>query len=105
MKEEFLQYLKDWEDSVEMRKGYTPKAKSMMLIAQETRFGIRATGQLHTLYVIVNNHQIDFYSSQFFCGAPGIHFHYPWCKGIHERTPVTRSIGEILWMPEAKRNY
>ena len=49
LKEEFLQYLQDWENSVGKRKGYTPKAKSMMLITQETRFGIRATGQLHTL--------------------------------------------------------
>jgi len=49
LKEEFLQYLQDWEDSVEQRNGCTPKAKSMMLITKETRFGIRATGQLCTL--------------------------------------------------------
>lgn len=47
LKEEFLQYLQDWENSVEQRKRYTPKAKSRMLITKETRFGIYATGLLH----------------------------------------------------------
>ena len=39
-----MPYLKSWEESVQKRKGYTPQAKGMMLLAKETRDGIDVTG-------------------------------------------------------------
>ena len=39
-----MPYLKSWEESVHKREGYTPQAKSMMVLAKETRDGIDATG-------------------------------------------------------------
>ncbi|XP_065892030.1 uncharacterized protein [Dysidea avara] len=43
LKEEWLPYLQDWEDSVSKREGYSAKAKSMMLLSHETRLGIHVT--------------------------------------------------------------
>jgi len=39
-------YLKQWEESVQQRKGYSPQAKGMMLLANETRQGIYVTGNI-----------------------------------------------------------
>lgn len=44
--EEFVPYLKQWEESVQKRVGFTPQAKGMMLLAKETRHGIDVTGIL-----------------------------------------------------------
>jgi len=44
MTDEFIPYLKSWEESVEKRSGFTPQAKGMMLLARETRQGIDVTG-------------------------------------------------------------
>lgn len=42
--EEFVPYLRQWEESVQKRKGCTPQEKGMMVLAKETRQGIYATG-------------------------------------------------------------
>jgi len=45
LKEEFLPYLQQWQQSVDAQKGpFTPKDKVMMVLTQKTRFGIHATG-------------------------------------------------------------
>lgn len=44
LREELLPYLQKWEDSVSERKGFSPKAKTMMVLTKETRFGIRVIG-------------------------------------------------------------
>jgi len=36
--------LRQWEESVQKREGYTPQEKGMMVLANETRQGIFATG-------------------------------------------------------------
>ena len=38
---EFLSYFNEWEKSVEERKGCEEKDKKMMMIAQETLYGIK----------------------------------------------------------------
>lgn len=38
--DEFIPYLKQWEKSVQKRKGFTPQEKGMMVLAKETRQGI-----------------------------------------------------------------
>ena len=45
LKEEFLPYLLDWEESVAKRKGYSKKEKAMMVLSNETRLGIQITGK------------------------------------------------------------
>ena len=52
LKAELLPYLQQWEKSVEKRVGFSPKAKSMMVISKETRFGIRVTGLFCSLYLL-----------------------------------------------------
>ena len=52
LKDELLSYLQQWEKSVEKREGFSPKAKSMMVITKETRFGIRVTGLFCNLYLL-----------------------------------------------------
>ena len=42
--DEFIPYLKSWEESVQKRNGFTPQEKAMMLLARETRQGIDVTG-------------------------------------------------------------
>ena len=42
--------LKEWESSVEKRSGFSPQSKSMMVVAKETRDGIKITG----IYYIVS---------------------------------------------------
>lgn len=44
LQEELLPYLQKWEDSVNERKGFSAKAKAMMVLTKETRFGIHVTG-------------------------------------------------------------
>ena len=44
LKDDFLGYLDDWENSVQKREGFSNKQKSMMLMPVETRQGIRVTG-------------------------------------------------------------
>ena len=46
LKDEFIPYLKEWEDSVEKRNGCSPQSKSMMVLAKETCNGINITGIL-----------------------------------------------------------
>ena len=46
LRDEFLPYLKAWEDSVHSREGFTANEKKMMMISQETLNGIRITGRL-----------------------------------------------------------
>jgi len=36
MTDEFIPYLKSWEESVQERNGFTPQEKAMMLLARET---------------------------------------------------------------------
>ena len=48
LRDEFLPYLKAWEDSVNSREGFTANEKKMMMISQETLNGIRITGRLFT---------------------------------------------------------
>jgi len=44
--DEFIPYLKEWEDSVEKRKGFTQlrQFKSMIVMPEDTRNGIYITG-------------------------------------------------------------
>lgn len=44
MKEEFISYLDEWEESVEERKGFSQIAKKKMQLSPETFLGIRMTG-------------------------------------------------------------
>ena len=39
-----MPYLREWEESVDNRKGFNKKDKLMMLLARETRVGITVTG-------------------------------------------------------------
>ena len=49
LKEDFLGYLDEWEDSVEQRKGFTASQKAMMLLSRETIEGLRTTGRISFL--------------------------------------------------------
>ena len=40
---DFLGYLKDWENSVKLRKGFTKAEKNNMLISAETLYGLQVT--------------------------------------------------------------
>ena len=51
--DEFIPYLKEWENSVKTRKGFNSKAKDMMVLARETRQGIEVTGVLHILVCFI----------------------------------------------------
>jgi len=55
LKEEFLLYLLEWEESVGKRKGYSKKEKAMMVLSNETRLGIQITGKdmAYVLFVII----------------------------------------------------
>lgn len=54
MMDEFIPYLKSWEESVEKRNGFTPQAKAMMLLARETRQGIDVTGIFTDICVFIS---------------------------------------------------
>ena len=41
---DFLGYLRNWEESVKKRDGYTDEEKKRMILSQETLQGIRMTG-------------------------------------------------------------
>ena len=45
LEEDFLGYLKEWEESVMARQGFTLKEKKNMLLSQETLLGIKITGK------------------------------------------------------------
>lgn len=45
LEEDFLGYLKEWEESVSARAGFTAKEKKNMLLSQETLLGIEVTGK------------------------------------------------------------
>ena len=45
LQEDFLAYLRDWEESVSQRTEYTVKEKGKMLLSAETRYGIEVTGE------------------------------------------------------------
>ena len=47
LEEDFLGYLKEWEESVMARQGFTPKEQKNMLLSQETLLGIKITGRAH----------------------------------------------------------
>jgi len=44
LQDSFLEYLKDWEDSVHERKGFSNAAKKKMMLSAATLEGIRMTG-------------------------------------------------------------
>lgn len=44
LKDEFLQWLKDWENNVKERQGFTPAQQNMMLLSRETREGLQMAG-------------------------------------------------------------
>ena len=46
LKEEFLQWLKEWETNVKKRQGFTPAQQNMMLLSREMREGLEITGML-----------------------------------------------------------
>ena len=52
LRDEFLPYLKAWEDSVNSREGFTANEK--MMISQETVNGIRITGRLLSKVVVTD---------------------------------------------------
>lgn len=43
-----MKYLKEWEDSVMKRTGFTPKEKKNMLLSEETLTGIFITGKIYS---------------------------------------------------------
>ena len=45
LKEEFLGYLSDWEESINKRDGYSDEEKAKMIISQDTLKGLRMTGK------------------------------------------------------------
>ena len=45
LEEDFLGYLKEWEESVSARAGFTAKEKKNKLLSQETLLGIEVTGK------------------------------------------------------------
>ena len=45
LKEVFLPYLDDWEKGVNEKDGCTQSEKAMMLLSEETRMGVRITGE------------------------------------------------------------
>ena len=45
LEEDFLGYLKEWEESVSARAGFTAKEKKNMLLSQETLLGTEVTGK------------------------------------------------------------
>ena len=44
IKNEFLPYLDNWEESVESRSGFTNGEKKRMMLSHETLLGLRMTG-------------------------------------------------------------
>ena len=50
LKEEFLGYLSDWEESINKRDGYSDEEKAKMIISQDTLKGLRMTGKLFTTW-------------------------------------------------------
>lgn len=51
LKNDFLGYLDDWERSVQLRRGYIPMEKKMMMLSPETLSGIRITGMIYEVLV------------------------------------------------------
>ena len=51
--DEFIPYLKEWESSVGKRSGFSSQSKSMMVVAKETRNGIKITGICYILFSII----------------------------------------------------
>ena len=45
LESKFLGYLKEWQDSVKLREGFTDGEKAMMLLSQETLEGLHITGR------------------------------------------------------------
>ena len=56
LEDDFLGYLREWEESVAQRPGTTSKEKKNMLLSQETRFGIEVTGKRENKHVHFNEH-------------------------------------------------
>ena len=46
LEDTFLPYLKEWEDSVAARPGFTDAQKKRMLLSEETLDGLRVTSKL-----------------------------------------------------------
>ena len=46
---DFLDYLKEWEQSIRGRTGFTKAQKKMMGLSSETKIGLKVTGKEHTL--------------------------------------------------------
>ena len=44
LEQDFLGYLKEWEESVEGREGFSAAEKAMMLLSRETIEGLNITG-------------------------------------------------------------
>ena len=44
LEKDFLGYLREWEDSVQRRGGFTKEEKDRMTISKETLEGLRMTG-------------------------------------------------------------
>jgi len=44
VKDEVLQWLKDWEDNVKERQGFTPAQQNMMLFSRQAREGLQMAG-------------------------------------------------------------
>ena len=44
LKDHFLAYLCEWENSVKSRKTYTPAQRNKMLLSRQTREGLKITG-------------------------------------------------------------
>ena len=53
MKDDFLNYLDEWESSVKGRKKFTNAQKAMMTLSRETREGLRMTGTGCALFIIL----------------------------------------------------
>ena len=51
LKEDFLSYLKEWQTSIEQRKGFTKAQKQTMCLSKETLLGLRMTGVLYISYM------------------------------------------------------
>ena len=52
LKDGFLKYLQDWEDSVNKRKGFTAAQRAQMLLSSQTREGLRMTGKYFLLNIL-----------------------------------------------------
>lgn len=77
---EFLGYLKQWEESVSKRQGFSKKQKATMMLSLETITGLRMTGDIIEFTIIVLHYYYYFISAHSFLGLVQHVFSVPGVK-------------------------